>query len=62
MLIVTRNVNQSVMIGDNITVTVMGVNGKQVRIGIAAPKDVTVLREEIYERGATASNGIDGKR
>ena len=50
MLIVTRKLQQSVMIGNDVTVTVLGVKGKQVRIGIDAPKDVTVHREEIMER------------
>lgn len=50
MLILSRRVGESVTIGDNITVTVTGINGAQVRIGITAPKDVTVLREEIADR------------
>ncbi len=50
MLILTRRVGESVMIGDNVTITVLGVKGNQVRIGVNAPKDVAVHREEIYER------------
>lgn len=50
MLILTRRVGETVMIGNDVTVTVLGVKGHQVRIGVNAPKSVAVHREEIYER------------
>ena len=50
MLILTRRVGETLMIGDDVSVTVLGVMGNQVRIGVNAPKDVSVHREEIYMR------------
>jgi carbon storage regulator len=50
MLILTRRVGETVMIGNDVTVTILGVKGNQVRVGINAPKNVAVHREEIYER------------
>ncbi len=50
MLILTRRVGESLMIGDEVTMTVLGVKGNQVRLGVNAPKHVAVHREEIYER------------
>ena len=50
MLILTRRVGETLMIGEQVTVTVLGVKGNHVRVGISAPKDVSVHREEIFQR------------
>lgn len=57
MLILTRRVGETLMVGDDVTVTVLGVKGNQVRIGVNAPKDVAVHREEIYDRIRKESGG-----
>ncbi len=58
MLILTRRVGETVMIGDEVTVTVLGVKGNQVRIGVNAPKTVAVHREEIFERIKREQEGV----
>ena len=60
MLILTRRVGESIMAGDDITVTVLGVKGNQVRIGVNAPKDVAVHREEIYSRIQEGDDNTQG--
>lgn len=62
MLILTRRVGETLMIGDEVTVTVLGVKGNQVRLGINAPKTVAVHREEIYQRiKAEQAAGLEPK-
>ena len=50
MLILTRKVNETLMVGDDVSVTVLGIKGGQIRIGINAPRDVAVHRQEVYEK------------
>jgi carbon storage regulator len=50
MLVLTRRVGETVIVGNDVSVTILGVKGNQIRIGINAPRNVTVHREEIYER------------
>jgi carbon storage regulator len=62
MLILTRRVNETVMIGDDVTVTVLSINNNQVRLGVNAPRHVPVHREEIYEKirqQGEAASGTD---
>jgi len=61
MLILTRRIGETIIIGDNVSVTVLGVKGNQVRLGVNAPKDVSVHREEIYQRIQQEKTGTDGE-
>lgn len=56
MLVLTRRINEVVMIGENVRVIVLGVQGHQVRLGFEAPEEITVHREEIFERIQKAKN------
>lgn len=61
MLILTRRVGETLMVGDEVSVTVLGVKGNQVRLGVNAPKDVAVHREEIYERIKNEQDPVAGE-
>ena len=61
MLILTRRINESLVIGDDITVTIFGVKGNQVRIGVDAPEDVSVHREELAHKGNETPTSLADK-
>ena len=61
MLILSRRTDESIVIGDDVTITILSVKGKQVRIGITAPSDVSVHREEIYERIQSGDSETESK-
>ncbi|AHE66653.1 MULTISPECIES: carbon storage regulator CsrA [Legionella] len=61
MLILTRRIGETLIIGDDVNITVLGVKGNQVRLGINAPKDVSVHREEIYLRIQQEKQGSDAE-
>jgi len=60
MLILTRKIGESIIIGDNVKVTVLGVEGRQIRVGIDAPKEISVHREEIYDKIAAENASMVG--
>jgi len=62
MLVLTRRVGEKLIIGGNVTVTILSVKGNQIRIGIDAPRDITVNREEIYQRILKEREGLNSAR
>ena len=60
MLILTRKIGESIIIGDNVKVTVLGVEGRQIRVGIDAPKEISVHRQEIYDKIAAENASMVG--
>ena len=62
MLVLTRRLGEKLIIGGNVTVTILGVKGNQIRIGIDAPRDITVNREEIYQRILKEREGLNSAR
>lgn len=61
MLILTRRINETLMVGDDVTVTVLSINGNQVRLGVNAPRQVPVHREEVYEKIKRQARTSDGE-
>lgn len=59
MLVLTRKIGETIMVGDDVTVTVLGIAGNQLKLGINAPKNVSVHREEIYNRLKMESKKVD---
>ena len=60
MLILTRRVNETLMIGDDVTITVLEIRGNQVRLGVKAPKNISVHREEVYQKINSSSAESSG--
>ena len=60
MLILTRKIGESIIIGDNVKVTILGVEGRQIRVGIDAPKEISVHRQEIYDKIAAENAAVVG--
>ena len=62
MLVLTRRLREKLIIGENVTVIILGIKGNQIRIGIDAPRDITVNREEIYQRILKEREGLNSAR